>query len=522
MRGRRKCGWGDLEMTADKPQIDPVLFQLQFAAFKKFVEEKTGVIFTSFASHPHVEKEGYKYEIHRAAREALAFQTWKKSDIGSGKIIAATIKSIEFQKNNLVPWQAKYGDEARPHHPLYTAQNEQSQKQKIETCLFQLYHEQRDEESFSELVNIFGKEYPLIAYLFFLKDRSQYLPIKPKFLDKSFSYLGAEFKTSQRCSWENYQIFVGLIGELKAMLAETLLTEVTLLDAHSFAWILATDMESESKLADVQGYLNLSVTERDAIVKARIGQGKFRQSLIEYWSKCAVTGCSETQLLRASHIKPWSKASPTDRLSLYNGLLLSPSLDACFDSGFISFDDNGKILISPRLSKENAEALSINPEMQLQKIAPEHKVYLSYHRENIYKQNAFVQQDWQFLFALIPEIENVSKFGEWKGGEKTPDGSITMPWCEPAPIVKRFLDMVYSIPIIISFDWGSWEEGEKIASNVNSDFDRLDIFTKCKLITAIVRNDRFCEGALVSAFESGLILRILKSIEKEVIDKNHK
>ncbi|RKY67696.1 MAG: HNH endonuclease, partial [Candidatus Latescibacterota bacterium] len=31
---------------------------------------------------------------------------------------------------------------------------------------------------------------------------------------------------------------------------------------------------------------------------------------------------------------------------MYNGLLLSPNLDACFDSGFISFDDAGNILIS--------------------------------------------------------------------------------------------------------------------------------------------------------------------------------
>jgi len=73
--------------------------------------------------------------------------------------------------------------------------------------------------------------------------------------------------------------------------------------------------------------------------------------------------------------------------------------------------------------------------------------------------------------------------------------------------------------MIISFDWGSWDEGRKIASDENFDFDTTDLLTKCKLITAIVRNDRFCEGALVSAFESGLILKILKSIENEVRTK---
>ena len=74
------------------------------------------------------------------------------------------------------------------------------------------------------------------------------------------------------------------------------------------------------------------------------------------------------------------------------------------------------------------------------------------------------------------------------------------------------------MPIIISFDWGAWEYGREITSNDEFDFDTLDIPEKCKLITAIVRNDRFCDGALVSAFESGLISRILKSIEKQIAD----
>ena len=136
------------------------------------------------------------------------------------------------------------------------------------------------------------------------------------------------------------------------------------------------------------------------------------------------------------------------------------------------------------------------------------------------KINALTQQDWQPLLALIPEIENIAKAGEWKGGEKNPDGSISMPRFEGAPVFHKFLNAIYSIPIIINFDWGAWKEGQQIANNADFDFDTLDLVTKCKLITAIVRNDRFCEGALVSAFESGLILKILKSIEKEVTDKN--
>ena len=131
--------------------------------------------------------------------------------------------------------------------------------------------------------------------------------------------------------------------------------------------------------------------------------------------------------------------------------------------------------------------------------------------------NAYTLRDWRPLFALIPKIETTSVFGELKVEEK--DGVIQLPYWRPAPVVSQFLEVVYTIPIIINFDWLSWDEGRKIARDKDFDFDTIDLPTKCKLITAIVRNDRFCDGALVSAFESGLILKILKSIEKEVSAK---
>ena len=124
--------------------------------------------------------------------------------------------------------------------------------------------------------------------------------------------------------------------------------------------------------------------------------------------------------------------------------------------------------------------------------------------------NALTPKEWQPLFALIPEIEKSTVFEE-----------CTDKACYPAPIVYQFLEAVYTIPIMIAFDWVHWDKGRKIARNPDFDFNTLDLVTKCKLITAIVRSDRFSEGALVAAFESGLILKILKSIEKEVTTKNY-
>ncbi len=139
--------------------------------------------------------------------------------------------------------------------------------------------------------------------------------------------------------------------------------------------------------------------------------------------------------------------------------------------------------------------------------------------ENNYKEqiHAFTQQDWQPLIELIPKVESTSKFGEWASAEKNEEETIQFQDCIEETIVSQFLDIVYRLPIIISFDWGAWEEGREIASNDDFDHDTLDLPTKCKLITAIVRNNRFCDGVLVSAFESGLILRILKSIERQIL-----
>ncbi len=375
-------------METAQPTIDPYLFEKQFEAFKRFVEEQSNIPFVSFASHPYTDKqEGYKYGIYRTARDNLAFQAWKESDIGSGDIISATIEAIEFQNNNLVQWQSRYGDEKRPHHPLYEAKESPEKLKATEQCLFWLYHNPNANDSFGSLMNIFGKKYALIAYLFFVKDSSKYLPIAPSYLDRAFELLGAEFKTSKRCSWENYSLYIDLISNLKQMLTEVLSTEVTLLDAHSFAWMLSAQMESQDKLADVKEYLSLSSTERESIIKSRIGQGQFRKSLITYWSSCAVTQCKEPKLLIASHIKPWAKSEVTERLSLYNGLLLSPNLDACFDSGFISFDDSGAIMLSSALNQKDMKALNIHSGMKLSSIESEHKKYLIYHRENVFKKS---------------------------------------------------------------------------------------------------------------------------------------
>ena len=129
-----------------------------------------------------------------------------------------------------------------------------------------------------------------------------------------------------------------------------------------------------------------SETTKKELIDARIGQGKFRSKLIEYWKCCAVTNVSLLSILKASHIKPWAVSTNQERLDKFNGLLLSPNLDALFDQGYISFNDDGEIMVSPLIAN-NTDALGINPDMKISKLCQQHFPFLAFHRNEVF-QNA--------------------------------------------------------------------------------------------------------------------------------------
>lgn len=158
---------------------------------------------------------------------------------------------------------------------------------------------------------------------------------------------------------------------------------------HLRHWVAGAKQQSEelpgrepSPEEDITNATNLpgDATEREAVIQARRGQGKFRFDLIAEWGSCAITGCTHPDLLRASHIKPWRDSSNAERLSIDNGLLLSANLDAAFDKGLISFDDDGRILISARLSASDATAAGINSGMRLRSLRLGNRPFLASHR----------------------------------------------------------------------------------------------------------------------------------------------
>lgn len=132
-------------------------------------------------------------------------------------------------------------------------------------------------------------------------------------------------------------------------------------------------------------YKTLAVTEQEQIVVSRLGQGSFRRNVIRLWGSCSVTGLQNVSLLRASHIKPWKDSNNDERLTPYNGLLLIPDYDFLFDRGYISFRDNGKALVSQRLSPFARKVFDVRDDLGLRKVFPENEGYLEFHRSEIFE-----------------------------------------------------------------------------------------------------------------------------------------
>ena len=129
-------------------------------------------------------------------------------------------------------------------------------------------------------------------------------------------------------------------------------------------------------------------TEKYYEAKQRLYQSPYKQLLLkQYGCRCAVTGVKNECLLIACHIKPVSMCEPREKIDKHNGLLLTPTFHALLDSGLISFDDEGYVKVSDRLSERDQAALGIDTfkTKLLIQIKPEHIPYLTFHRKEIFK-----------------------------------------------------------------------------------------------------------------------------------------
>lgn len=126
----------------------------------------------------------------------------------------------------------------------------------------------------------------------------------------------------------------------------------------------------------------ISNTEKEQVIKSRIGHSTFKEKLLRRECKCAICGVTNKSFLIASHIKPWSKSNNAERLDVNNGLLLCPNHDALFDKGYISFDQEGNLVISSQLDETSKNFMNINSSSKIE-MSEEMKKYMKYHFDYI-------------------------------------------------------------------------------------------------------------------------------------------
>ncbi len=137
--------------------------------------------------------------------------------------------------------------------------------------------------------------------------------------------------------------------------------------------------ESKPDYADI---LLPNKTERSGLVTSRVGQGAYRKRIIHRWEyECAVTKFNKLEILIASHIVPWAKSTDEERLDVHNGILLSPTYDALFDKHLISFDHQGKILLSEKIETSAYEKIGVSGKEKIQNLSRYNFEYLDRHRE---------------------------------------------------------------------------------------------------------------------------------------------
>ena len=126
--------------------------------------------------------------------------------------------------------------------------------------------------------------------------------------------------------------------------------------------------------------------DKSSIAKYSKRQVEYRRNLLDQMPACVITKVTEDRILEACHIKPFSKCdNDEEKYDINNGIILTPTYHVLFDLGFISFNDDGTILISPFLSNMNKNRLNLIEGKQYRLLSGS-STYLEYHRKNIFNQ----------------------------------------------------------------------------------------------------------------------------------------
>ncbi|WP_323986464.1 HNH endonuclease [Pseudomonas canadensis] len=148
---------------------------------------------------------------------------------------------------------------------------------------------------------------------------------------------------------------------------------------------LEEQIEEDAIERDIRESEELPPTEREQLVRSRVGQGAFRLQVLKIEKFCRITNIADERFLIASHIKPWRDCSNIERLDGHNGLMLAPHADRLFDRGWISFKDNGDLLVATDAPLAVIDAWGFKAAANVGSFSVKQRAYLEYHRAEIFR-----------------------------------------------------------------------------------------------------------------------------------------
>ena len=237
----------ELASTQFEPSIEISDFRISlrkfgevFNQFPDFIlDESNGQSFLGFSDGYLHEREAYKDELREESLAILKTNEWDPVKIGNGDILRRIIQTFELENNNLVGTRRKFGPDSVPHRKMIQALDDGNNLASIEEAIYNLFKSnEKLENIFNQLVDLIGKQYSVIAFLFYLKNNREYLPISTTNFEYAFKTLGCQLILSRNCSWDNYKSYLQVISQVKDALESSMNQNINLIDAHSFCWLI--------------------------------------------------------------------------------------------------------------------------------------------------------------------------------------------------------------------------------------------------------------------------------------------
>jgi len=120
---------------------------------------------------------------------------------------------------------------------------------------------------------------------------------------------------------------------------------------------------------------------------------------------------------------------------------------------------------------------------------------------------------WSELDGIVDELSADARPYEWRGGDRTASGAIQMPWVAYGESVQRAREWLVRHGVVTPLaDWTNWD-GRRTYTDAAS-VDDAPVADVVRLATSIVRGDRFFEGAIAAAVDSGVLVAILSRLRR--------